>query len=76
MIALTMTLISFVTEGYVLYPLAYLALMPDYICVQNGTAIHCSNEISCTPEFNKFSDGATDGYFINWNNQTSLDNWV
>lgn len=41
MIALPMTFISFAFEGFILLPLAYVALMPDYICVKNGENYHC-----------------------------------
>jgi hypothetical protein len=63
-----MTLLAFVTEGYVIYPLAYLELMPDFMCVANGQSFHCSNEDTCSAEFNMESNGQTNGYYVNWNN--------
>eukprot|EP00347_Sterkiella_histriomuscorum_P021166 403334998 len=78
LVALPMTFISFVFEGYILYPLAYVALMPDYICVgSNGDSFHCSNSDTCEPKYNTPSfDGNMPGYYVNYANQTSLINWV
>lgn len=43
-----MTFIAFVTEGYVIYPLAFFALMPEYMCVADGVAFICSNVDTCS----------------------------
>jgi hypothetical protein len=52
MIALFMTYIAFVMEGYVVYPLSLLALMPAYICFDESGEHSCSNLETCDAQYN------------------------
>jgi MFS family permease len=71
-----MSTISFIMEGFLIYVLSYLLLMPDYVCVKNGIATHCSSEMTCTVKYNHLSNGKTNGYYIDYSNPTSLHNWI
>ena len=46
------------------------------MCVKDGISSRCSVKQTCTPEFNNLSDGQTNGYFIDWMNSQSLNNWI
>jgi len=48
------TMIAFVTEGYLIYNLAFLNLLPEYVCIDAlGVGRDCNRYATCTDEFNK-----------------------
>eukprot|EP00347_Sterkiella_histriomuscorum_P023726 403333595 len=81
-IGVAMSIISFITEGCLIYSFSFLTLMPDYLCNDDGlsTPYHCQKAQTCTypnQDMLSMSDiQNTPGFTINWNNQTSLYNLV
>ena len=71
-----MGLISFSSEGYLIYSLTYLLLMPEYFCVNNGVAFNCESEDTCLRRYNSNSNGYSNGHYVDWYATTSLHNWV
>ena len=74
-----MTTISFISEGFLVYSMAFLTLMPDYLCNSGSGFEHCSRFDTCSASLNTFVADPTSGgmgYSINWNNKTSLNNLV
>ncbi|CDW88264.1 organic cation [Stylonychia lemnae] len=84
LIAALMCVISYSFDGYTVYTIALLTLMPDFRCVKNGEESKCTANITCQTTFNNFLkngenssiDPTQNGYYINWDSQTSLHNWV
>lgn len=62
-----MAILSFITEGILVYSLAFLTLMPDYECSKNGQTYRCTRDETCE---NNMS------FYINKDNPSSLDNMV
>ena len=52
------SVISFATEGFLIYNLAYLNFLPIYMCVnqKDGSTFQCERLDTCRPEYN-------DGHF-------------
>eukprot|EP00347_Sterkiella_histriomuscorum_P008079 403346452 len=78
-----MCILAYSCDGYTVYVLAMLTLMPDYSCVNNeGLVFKCEARDTCTDTYNTFIQQPYDskytqsGYFINWESLTSLHNWV
>lgn len=72
-----MTMISFITEGCLIYSFAFLTLMPDYICLSStGSPQSCTNQDTCQIDQQNSLFQSGQSYYVNWNNQTSLHNLV
>ena len=69
MLVLVMATIAFTSEGAFVYSIAYDTMMPDYICqsAQKPEPFHCSKVETCSGDYD---------FYVNWENRTSLDNWV
>ena len=61
-----MGVIAFSSEGYLVYSLTYLLLMPEYICVKDGLPFNCESDDTCTWRYNSLSNGYSNGYYIDW----------
>lgn len=47
------TMVAFITEGFLIYNLAFLNLLPKYVCIDAlGDFKDCDRLDTCTPEFN------------------------
>lgn len=42
MLATYASIVSFISEGAMIYSIAFLTLMPDYICNDGTSDFHCS----------------------------------
>jgi hypothetical protein len=62
-----MAIISFITEGILVYSLAFLTLMPDYYCTSKGHTYRCTREETCENNMT---------FYINKESPSSLDNMV
>ena len=52
------SVISFATEGFLIYNLAYLNFLPTYMCVnKDGSTFQCERLETCSPKYN-------DGHFF------------
>jgi MFS family permease len=67
---------SFIIDGFIIYSLAYLLLKPDYLCVENGIISKCDIGKTCLSQFITRSDGVSDGYLVDMESSTSLNNWI
>mmetsp|Transcript_6148 Transcript_6148/g.9877 ORF Transcript_6148/g.9877 Transcript_6148/m.9877 type:complete len:254 (+) Transcript_6148:84-845(+) len=87
LIVLFACLISFSTEGFLIYNLAYLNLPPPYYCIDgSGFVNSCEMGDTCENIYNHdFTDVAknmtvpphtTNGYFMDQNNGLFLHNWI
>ena len=71
-----MGIVSFASDGYLINSLTFLLLKPDYVCVYDGAKFYCDSEMTCSKTYNVLSNGNSDGYFVNWESEMSLHNWV
>lgn len=64
------SVISFATEGFLIYNLAFLNFLPTYICVnKDGSTFQCERLETCRPEYN-------DGNFYADKSKPYLENWI
>lgn len=62
--------ISFSTEGFLVYNLAFLNFLPTYMCVnKDGSTFQCERLETCDPEYN-------DGNFYADKSKPYLENWI
>lgn len=55
--ALSACTLSYASDGFLVYNLVYLCLMPDYSCVgEDGVSVQCSAEQTCESG-TEFSEG-------------------
>jgi MFS family permease len=73
-----MSIVSFISEGILIYSFAFLTLMPDYVCYEGDNHYQCTRQETC--EIDKLNQSGLSivktGYDINWDTTTSLNNLV
>ena len=66
-------MMSFTVCGYPFYAMSYLELYPDFICTVQNATYPVPTNVSCTKD-EIYDNGYP--YYINWDSDTSLHNWV